>query len=278
MHHIYMRYPGGRAKCLTLSYDDCVQQDMRLCALMRQYGIAGTFNVNSGVYVSEDHVFEAGRVHRRMTKGQSSETFGSSPLFEVATHGYTHPYLDKLPAAQTTFEVLADRRAIEAQFGTICRGHAYPYGTYDQQVMNCLRACGIVYARTIRDTGAFTLPEDFLQWHPTCHHDDPKLTELTDQFLAPVKKDSRLFYLWGHSFEFEENNNWQVIEDFFKKVAGQEDVWYATNIQIYDYVQAYRQLIWSADCGSVYNPTATDLWLQAGKVTLCVPAGKRVTL
>ena len=45
----YLRFPGGKAKCLTLSYDDGVQQDARLCGLMKKYGIAGTFNISSGV-------------------------------------------------------------------------------------------------------------------------------------------------------------------------------------------------------------------------------------
>lgn len=278
MHHIYIRFPGGKDKCLTLSYDDCVEQDIRLCQLMKQYGIAGTFNINTGSYVKEGHVFAPGRIHRRMTKDRTTKVFGNEPLFEVATHSATHPYLNKLPAAHVTRDVLTDRINIEEQFGIICRGHAYPFGTYNDQVMNCLRACGIVYARTIKSTEKFSFPEDFLQWHPTCHHDDPRLMELAEKFLAPVETDSRLFYLWGHSFEFEENDNWHIIEDFFKKVAGREDVWYATNIQVYDYKTAFDQLVWNAECTKVYNPTATDLWFHAKKQAHCVKAGQTICL
>ena len=36
----FLRFPGGKAKCLTLSYDDAVQQDQQLCDLMETYGIA----------------------------------------------------------------------------------------------------------------------------------------------------------------------------------------------------------------------------------------------
>lgn len=278
MHHVYLRFPGGKDKCLTLSYDDCTEQDIRLCSLMKQYGIAGTFNINTGSYVEEGHVFEPGRIHRRMTRSRTTEVFGNEPLFEVATHSATHPFLNKLPAAHATWDVLTDRRNIEEQFGTVCRGHAYPYGAYNEQVVNCLRACGIVYARTVKSTEKFTFPEDFLQWHPTCHHDDPRLMELTEAFLKPNEKEGRLFYLWGHSFEFEEKDNWHMIEDFFKKVAGREDVWYATNIQVYDYKAAFDQLVWNADCTKVYNPTATDLWFQAKKQVHCVKAGQTLCL
>ena len=65
---------------------------------------------------------------------------------------------------------------------------------------------------------------------------------------------------WGHSYEFEANDNWQVIEDFCEKMGGHEDIWYATNIEIYDYIDAYGQLRWSADGKIVHNPTAITLW------------------
>lgn len=277
--NVYLRFPGGKARCLTLSYDDGVQQDEQLCNLMEAYGVAGTFNINTGKYVSDDHVFEPGEIHRRFSQKQATALYSRSDLFEVATHSYTHPYLQNLPPVQITNQILADRLAIEDQFGCICRGHAYPFGTYSPQVMDCLRACGIVYARTIVSTGKFSLPEDFLQWHPTCHHRDPQLMELAEKFLEePCVKQPRLFYLWGHSYEFEDKNNWHVIENFFKRVAGREDVWYATNIQIYDYVQAFRQLIWNANGDRIHNPTTTDLWIKLGKETHCIKSGQTLIL
>ena len=56
-----------------------------------------------------------------------------------------------------------------------------------------------------------------------------------------------MFYLWGHSYEFEENNNWELIEKFAEKPAAIKDIWYATNGEIYDYVQDFNRLVWSAD-------------------------------
>ena len=269
MEHIYMRFPEGRTRCLTLSYDDGPLQDIRLCGLMKQYGIAGTFNVNTGLYVRPS----------RLSYEKARETLGGEALFEVATHSQTHPHLNRLPSAQAAWEVLADRRTIEKQFGCLCRGHVYPYGAYNEQVMAVLKACGIVYARTVKNTGRFDLPEDFLQWHPTCHHNDPRLMELADAFLADTEyRLPRLFYLWGHSFEFDDDDGWNRIEEFFAKTAGRETVWNATNIQIFDYVTAYGQLIWNADCTAVHNPTATDVWFLAGKQIYGVKAGQTLTL
>lgn len=65
---IFMRFPGGKKKALTLSYDDGVEQDIRLIDIMKKNGLKGTFNLNSGCYAPEGTVYPAGTIHRRMTK------------------------------------------------------------------------------------------------------------------------------------------------------------------------------------------------------------------
>ncbi len=284
MNHIQMRFPGGLAKCLTLSYDDGVVQDIRLGNLMKQYGIAGTFNINSGCYAPEDAEFAPGTVFRRMTLKACQELYLSSPLFEVSTHGLNHDILTEIPACRAVEEGIADRLNLEQQFGSFCRGHAYPHGAFSPQVEGILADCGIVYARTTRATRQFSIPANWLELHPTCHHADPQLVELTEKFLTnQPNRVPWLFYLWGHSYEFDEDNNWEVIENFFRKVGGNSEIWYATNIQVYDYTQAYKQLVYSADGNTVHNPTATDLWLWYGEKrrqgrVVPIPAGQTVKL
>ena len=39
MNSIFMRYPGGKAKAVTFSYDDGVPQDRRLAAIFDKYGM-----------------------------------------------------------------------------------------------------------------------------------------------------------------------------------------------------------------------------------------------
>ena len=47
--NIYTAFPGGKHKVLTLSYDDGKVADRRLVALLNEYGVKGTFNVNTGL-------------------------------------------------------------------------------------------------------------------------------------------------------------------------------------------------------------------------------------
>ena len=77
-----------------------------------------------------------------------------------------------------------------------------------------------------------------------------------------LNRNSKLFYLYGHSYEFEDNNNWEIIEKFCAKASNNEDVWYATSSEICSYINAYNSLVYSLDNSLVYNPTATTIYAE----------------
>ncbi|MBR4081829.1 MAG: polysaccharide deacetylase family protein [Clostridia bacterium] len=270
----FYRFPGGLHKAVTLSYDDGVEQDIRLMEILDQHGIKCTFNLNSGCWAPEGTVYAPGTIHRRMSKSQVEKVY-ANPNHEVAAHCLTHASLTELSPAEVAWEVLEDRRNLENMFGGLVRGLAYPFGTHSDRVVDALRATGVAYARTVVSTNDCSIPGDWLRLHPTCHHNAPNLMQLCDRFLqdsAPF--GSRLFYLWGHSYEFEADNNWHVIEEFCDKMGGHEDIWYATNIQIVDYVNACRRVIASADGKTLYNPTSTDVWADVNGKAVFLPAGQ----
>ncbi len=276
-----MLFPQGRAKAFTLSYDDDTATNRHLVELMKQYSIKGTFNLNAGlVGVNNENNTN---VFRALSAEEIQEVF-NHPLFEVATHGLTHPYLHKLPSAKCALEILRDRELLESWMNTIVTGHAYPYGAFDDNVIATLKTCGITYARTTESHHSFRLPTDFLRWGTTCHHDDEELFALTEKFVneQPLLCNPWLFYVWGHAYEFERKNNWDRMEQFLSRIANREDVWYATNGDIYRYVTAWNTLQFSADCKFVYNPSATDLWLKKSDfgtvAVISVSAGKTISL
>ncbi len=280
MAKVVMRFPNGLAKAVTLSYDDGVEQDIRLVKLLQQQGLKGTFNLNSGLYAPEGTVYpDTQTVSRVMTKAQTTALFKDSGM-EVAAHGLNHPFLEQLAPDSRTYEVLKDRENLEGQFGCLVRGLAYPFGTFDDAVKEALKNCGIAYARTVKSTHSFDLPEDWLEWDPTCHHGDPRLWELVQIFLDKIILNKPwIFYLWGHSYEFDKADNWAVIEEFARRMGGREDLWYATNLEIHDYVQAFRALRFSVDGSRICNPTARTLWLQVGQQEVCLmPGEERVLL
>ena len=269
-------YPYGLRKALTLSYDDGVETDIELVRILDEYGILATFNLNSGCFAPEGTVYPAGTIHRRMSESAIKALYAGG-RHEIASHALTHASLSASPAPRIAYEVLADRDNLEKLFGKIVRGFAYPYGTYSDEAVDTLRTCGIAYARTVVSTHNFEIPNEWLRLHPTCHHDDPKLDELCDRFLTGKGPFGlKLFYLWGHSYEFEQHNNWEVIRAFCEKMSGKKDIWYATNIEIVDYLNASRQLRTSADGHIVFNPTSTDIWVENKGEVMTIKAGETV--
>ena len=237
-YELRLRFPGGRAKALTFSFDDGCVQDIPFVELLNKYGMKGTFNLNSGDV-------GCGRV---MTEEQIKNLFADG-RHEVAVHTLTHPRLDTLPREIVVNEIFEDRKNLERMFNRPVRGMAYPFGTggATDEVIAVAKNCGIVYSRTTQSTRDFDLPADWLRLHPTCKYDDPNLMEIADRFLKERTNDyPRMFYVWGHTYEFDDYKHWGVIEDFLKRMANREaDIWYATNIEIYDYQLAFNRLEFS---------------------------------
>ena len=49
-----IRFKEGKQKVVTLSYEDGAVFDIKLIEIMSENGLRGTFNINTGRYLSED--------------------------------------------------------------------------------------------------------------------------------------------------------------------------------------------------------------------------------
>ena len=140
-------------------------------------------------------------------------------------------------------------------------------------VIAILKGAGIKCCRTTLATGKFHLPNDFLAWHPTCHHRN--MLELLPQFLD-CRYALSIFFVWGHAYEFPRNDNWGDMESFCKQISGKQEIWYATNIEICRYLTAMYQLEISVDGSLIYNPTATEIWFTANGNLMSIKAGQSI--
>jgi len=91
---------------------------------------------------------------------------------------------------------------------------------------------GFKYARTVWSSHNFDVQTDLLRFRPTCHHDDEKLFELAEEFLAMETDEPKIFYVWGHSYEFMGNDNWDRIEKLCQMLSGRDDIFYGTNAEV----------------------------------------------
>lgn len=252
-----------KPKALTMSYDDGSDNDRRLVGIFNKYGIRGSFHLVSawlgGSHVSPDEI-------KTLYKGH-----------EVSGHTHSHLWPEKIPTQENIREIFLCKETLEKACGYIVRGMSYPYGKQTSDEVTLCRLAGMKYSRTTSASHGFALPDDFLYWSPTCHHDDPMLFDLLTSFKEDLPwRKMPLMYVWGHSHDLDRNGNWDRIEKFCAEASGMEDVWYATNIEICDYVTAIRGLELSADGTMIYNPSATAVYAKENGREFVIEGGKTV--
>lgn len=279
MRYIFLRFPEGKQKALTLSYDDGAKADKKLIEIADKYNIKVTLNINScNLNETENHV-SIDDLKGFLANGH-----------EIATHGEQHIAPGGTTITNGINDTLECRKALERTFNTIIRGMAYPdtgisvihTGTDKNEIKRYLKDLGIAYSRTLGDdNNSFDLPLDFYEWMPTAHHTNPHLFEWLDEFLAFKRPGyiakcgaPKLFYLWGHSYEFNNDNSWDRLEEFCKRAGNNEEIWYATNIEIHDYIEAYKSLKFNVDGTRVYNPSCQKVWFEVDAKIYCVNPGE----
>lgn len=267
-------WPDGKRVALTSCWDDGTTHDRRLIAIFNEHGLKASFNLCSGkfgldarqsawkAFVREDEVATLYAGH------------------EVCSHTVDHPRIWSVPVDQLRWEILEDRRRLEALVGYPVRGFVIPYGwaTGYDQTMEFVRHCGFRYLRHTAGIPEFELPADFMDWHPTghCSADLPQLW--ASMRRRSLDQPGQLFYFWGHSYEFDDDLGWAGIEAFAKLAGETPGVYHATKGEIFDYVSAWRNLDWSLDGTLVRNNSARPVWFLRGGQAMRIESGDLVRM
>lgn len=228
-------------KAFTMSYDDGVFQDRRLVHLMNKYGIKATFNLNSGlIQKSEPERWTGERaMHFYRNRVPSVRMIGDDlpELYrghEVAIHGVDHIQLKDTTKEETIRELADDQKALSEMFGYKIEGGAFAYGQTNGFAPEILKQVGVRYCRACGTTGNFDPWDDMYFYNGTAHHADEKLFDLAKDFIELKADKPQIFYVWGHSYEFDyDESMWERIEEFFKLISGHDDILYGTNIEIF---------------------------------------------
>ncbi len=217
-------------KAFTLSYDDGVTQDRRFIELLNRYNLKCTFNLNSGKNPSNSYwQFEKTPV----TAMDLTKCKALYAGHEIALHGTKHVTAIGLSDEQLEVEFGQDKLTLESIFDTTIHGAAYAFGKYDANTQAYLSSIGIQYARKGGKTLDFSVSKDMLAYTPTCHHADENLFDLAERFIQLETDEPQIFYLWGHSYEFDGRHDWDRIESFFKMISGHADIFYGTNYEVF---------------------------------------------
>ena len=229
---------NGKNKAITFSYDDGVTQDIRLIEIFNKYNLKATFNLNSELLGKEGTLTHNG-ITVNHTKVNAEDVKHIYAGHEVAVHTLTHPNLTTIDDdGEIIRQVEQDRLNLSELAGYEVFGMAYPCGgtNCNERTADLIKNnTPIKYARTIATTRSFEPYPDLYQYKGTAYHsgDWDVLFELGRQFIDLKADTPKVFYIWGHSYEFDLfPERWEQFERFCEMISGISDVFYGTNIEI----------------------------------------------
>lgn len=221
----------------TSSWDDGSVYDMRLAELLLKYNQKATFyiplnNVEKRDVISEKQICDL------------------SEKFEIGAHTVNHKYLTTISNVEAEYEIKQSKKELESIIDKTVLGFCFPGGKYKPIHLQYVYEAGFKYARTVN---MFKFKNDSKIMNTTLHaynHSrhtyfmhlikrgyiieiiqnsisiltynkwDRLLSDILDMHInndSPQKVT--VVHLWGHSWELQENNTWQQLEQFLKQLS-----------------------------------------------------------
>lgn len=227
---------------VTTSWDDGTVTDLKLAQILEKYGIKGTF------YISKSHP---------NNPLSEKDVVALDRKFEIGAHSISHPDLTKITLLQAKREIRDSKTYLEDLVGHDVSMFAYPYGRYNKKIAKIVEHSRFNAARTC-EPGDFSLPKNPYQWHVTlfASNGSPLMAlkiwgkfhllktsalldwenRATSLFDLALQKGG-IYHIYGHSIEFESNNEWDKLERVLKHISSKEGVQYMTNGEIIELSQ-----------------------------------------
>lgn len=221
----------GRVAYITTSWDDGHPLDLRVAELLTKHALPGTFYVPRKAE------------HGTMTAAQLRAL---SAAFEIGAHTLHHVVLTGAPDEQARQEIADSRSWVEEVTGAPCSMFCPPKGRFARRHLVAIRQAGFIGLRTVemlslalprRVAGLAVMPtsvqahphgmraytRNTLRWGPfrklwTLIRDgrSSDWLELSRSLATRVVEHGGVFHLWGHSWELEQNSQWQRLEEVLR--------------------------------------------------------------
>jgi len=226
---------------VTTSWDDGHKLDIRLANLLKKYGIKATFYISP-----QDHEY------KREDLLSKNEIKNLAKDFEIGAHTMTHPHLSKIPLEKADYEISESKKYLEKVIGRKIMSFCYPYGDYNQKIVQLVSKNNFKIARTVKRF-SFEEPKKPFEmgttFHTYKHYSEiptiSKFTKINIFALARYTnwensaidlfdscKNNSLFHLWGHAIEFEKFKEWDKLERILSYISKRKEVLYKTNGEI----------------------------------------------
>ena len=232
---------------LTISVDDGCPLDLKTAGLLERHGLKATFYVPA-----------SNPEHPVMTREQVREI---ACRFEIGGHTYHHVPLAALPDDRARAEILDGKRWVEDVTGRPARAFCYPQGKFTARTADLVREAGFAGGRTCFFNRT-DLPLDLYRCGVSTHafnHSvliqvrhallEANFKGAVDFFrvhgaaqdwavhfrraLETVERVGGVAHLYFHSWEIEEQGDWDKLDEVLANAASHKRLTPVTNGELF---------------------------------------------
>ncbi len=220
------------------SWDDTSELDMNIINLLDKYNLKGTFFVITSWIdkkISKKNILDISTIH------------------EIGAHTLNHVNLTQVNDNTAKKEIEGSKYILENILNKEVTAFAYPKGKYDSIHKEIVKNSGYLCSRTTKPFYFSTVFDPFemnvtLWSYPHAYKDIKAFFRLynfnnkytfrpyiikqwnilgKEIFDIMIKKGG-IFHIFGHSWQIDEKNDWDKLEDLFEHVAYRKNVKYLT--------------------------------------------------
>jgi peptidoglycan/xylan/chitin deacetylase (PgdA/CDA1 family) len=224
---------------VTTSWDDGHVLDTRVAEMLTTYGLPGTF------YIAPRNIEMPSN---ERLNAQSIASLGRD--FEIGGHTLSHRRLPALSPHEARQEIEGGKSALEDILGDGVHAFCYPGGEYRPEHVELVREAGFSGARTVmrgvlQPTPAFEMDttvnayRHLVDGHATLRLADFNVRRaarlfwnwdlLAMELFDRVVRTGGIFHLWGHSWEVDQNDDWDRLARVLAYIGGRPEVEYLDN-------------------------------------------------
>ena len=219
---------------LTTSWDDGHPLDFRIAELLAKYNLTGTFYIPRSAptaTMSGSHVRDL------------------SSSFEIGAHTLDHVFLTDVEIARADEQIAGSKKWIEETIARECPMFCPPAGRFNRQHVRLMRLAGFTGMRTVefmsldhpRETDGMMVMPTTLQarphnpgsyfrnfakrlamrnfWLYMLHARSGGWADCVRSLLRATLASGGVFHLWGHSWEIQEQGQWDRLEYVFRLMS-----------------------------------------------------------
>ncbi len=121
-----------KGKYVIITFDDGWQDNyMNAFPILQKYGYTATIFL-AVAYIGEKEDYLTWEQVMKMHRAG----------FEFGSHTLTHPHLTRIPIAKAREEITESKKALEIRLGKEIKTFCYPYGEYNQSIIQLVREAG----------------------------------------------------------------------------------------------------------------------------------------